>query len=243
MASSSINSSKNVSIRPERTDRSREIRKCLSPSAEVKPSQGQGRRMPLMLDFYARDTVQVACGLLGKLLEVKDRSGSAMGRIVETEAYAGDEDAGSHWHLGETPRSQIAFGDPGYAYVYLIYGNYEMLNIVTERRGTPGAVLIRALEPIEGVERMARRRKGVPVVELANGPGKLCRALGIRMSDNGVAVDGSRIRLYSDGYLPSRILASPRVGLTRGTEIPWRFFIESNPHVSKSPLNRRAVPL
>lgn len=213
MANSSTSSSRNVSIRPERF-----------PSHL--PAQA------LQRPFFERDTHPVARELLGKLLEVGLGSSRVIGRIVETEAYVG-EDPGSHWHRGETPRCKIVFGTPGLAYVYLIYGNYEMLNFVTEPEGRPGAVLIRAIEPIAGIALMALRRK------LGRGDD---RELGIRMSDQGESVGGDRIRLFDDGFRPGRVLASPRIGLTRGTESLWRYFIEGNPHVTKSPLNRQPVP-
>ncbi len=224
MASWSTSSSRNVSIRPEKL-------LCHLPA------------LALHRSFFERDTHLVSRELLGKLLEGGCGESRVIGRIVETEAYVG-ADPGSHWHRGETPRCKIVFGTPGLAYVYLIYGNYEMLNFVTEPAGTPGAVLIRAIEPIAGVALMALRRKlsRSDDREIGNGPGKLCRAMGIRMSDQGEPVGGVRIRLFDDGFRPGRILRSPRIGLTRGTEAFSRYLIEGDPHVTQSPMNRRAVP-
>ncbi len=197
--------------------------------------------------FYKRHTALVAKELLGKILWLKDRSGITAGRIVETEAYRGDDPAShsSKQHQsGGTPRASIMFGEPGVAYVYFIYGMYEMLNFVTEPKGEAGAVLVRALEPVEGEALMARRRKhGLTQrsrIELARGPGKLCRALGVRMKHNGAQLRGPEIFVTDDGFVPASISVSPRVGIRAGTETLHRFFITDNPFVSRSPQNREA---
>ncbi len=201
----------------------------------------------LARSFYERDTVAVAKDLLGKVLWVDDAEGEPCAvRIVETEAYR-ENDPASHSCRGETPRSAIMFKNPGVAYVYFIYGMYEMLNFVTEPSGTAGAVLIRAGEPVAGVERMLARRHdraraytSKQRAELAAGPGKLCRALGIRMSDNGQSLEGPRIRVVDDGFAPDSISASPRVGITQAKDTLWRFFVTGNPHVSRAPQNAMA---
>jgi DNA-3-methyladenine glycosylase len=198
--------------------------------------------------FYARDTRVVARELLGKILVARSRpelpwdapdAGVTAGRIVETEAYRGDDPA-SHSARGETPRSAIMFGEPGVAYVYFIYGMYEMLNFVTEAPGFPGAVLVRALEPVLGLELMRRRRGARSDAELARGPGKLCRALGIQLSHNGQSLRGPALLLVDDGKPPGSISASPRVGISAGTESAWRYFITGHPCVSRAPQNRAA---
>lgn len=209
----------------------------------------------LKKSFYERDTVRVARELLGKILLVRQRptfawddarAGVTAGRIVETEAYHGGDPA-SHSSRGETPRCAIMFGEPGVAYVYFIYGMYEMLNFVTEKKGYPGAVLIRAVEPLVGEALMARRRKGQARAlarnQLTSGPGKLCLAMGIRMGDNGASLRGPRLAVVDDGWRPADILASPRVGISAGKEHYWRYMVSGNGFVSRAPQNASAIPL
>ena len=186
---------------------------------------------------------------MGKVLVVREnpsydwedsRSGVTAGRIVETEAYRADDPA-SHSCKGETPRASVMFGTPGVAYVYFIYGMYEMLNFVTEPKGAAGAVLVRALEPVYGLDLMEKRRRGKRFLEMTNGPGRLCRAMGIRMSDNKEGLMGPRLVVGSDGFRPVSISKSPRVGIRLGTEKPWRFFVTDNPFVSRAPQNRESM--
>ena len=179
--------------------------------------------------------------LLGKVLVVRDlkhrcNEWVSSGRIVETEAYHGDDPA-AHFARGKTPRNAIMYEEPGVAYVYFIYGMYEMLNFVTEKKGLPGAVLIRALEPMSGEGFMKKRRGDLPRSHWTSGPGRLCRALGLQMKDNGETLQGPRISVLDDGFFPKSILHSSRVGISKGQERSWRFFISDNPYVSKSPLN------
>src|SRR5688500_3943309 len=185
------------------------------------------RLKPLSRSFYERDTITVSRELLGKVLIVSGNGGSGAsmtaGRIVETEAYHGD-DLASHCSRGETPRCAIMFGNPGVAYVYFIYGNYEMLNFVTEKKGYPGAVLIRAVEPVFGETLMEKRRRRQPRKLWTSGPGRLCRAMGIRMLHNGHSLEGPALFVADDGQRPSRILSSPRVGINAAKERMWRFF-------------------
>ena len=194
-------------------------------------------RVKLSRGFYGRDTLLVARDLLGKILIVDTKAGRTACRLVETEAYQGDDPA-SHSCRGETSRTKVMFGHPGVAYVYFIYGMYEMLNFVTERKGYPGAVLIRAGEPLEGEELMIRRRS--KAAHLTNGPGKLCRAMGVELSHNGAALSGPNLMVVDDGFRPKRVSVSPRVGITAGKEKFWRFFITDNPHVSRAPQNKLA---
>jgi DNA-3-methyladenine glycosylase len=207
-------------------------------------------RRPLTRAFYQRNTLEVAPDLLGKLLIARSPQGLTAGRIVETEAYQGDDPA-SHSAKGETPRASIMFGQPGIAYVYFIYGMYEMLNFVTEPVGQAGAVLIRAIEPVFGEVLMRRRRsvgrvhgaKPLRGVELTAGPGKLCRALGIRMADNGQRLDGPRLVVTEDpGFAPPKIVTTPRVGITAATEKPWRYLLDGNRFVSRAPQNVEKRP-
>jgi DNA-3-methyladenine glycosylase len=194
---------------------------------------------PLSQAFYARDTLAVARDLLGKVLVTRTRAGETAGRIVETEAYHGTDPA-SHSCRGETERCAPMFGEPGRAYVYFIYGMHEMLNFVTEPEGYPGAVLIRALEPLSGEALMRRRRGKARETDLTNGPGRLCQALGIRLSHNRGTLQGPSLFVYDDGWRPGRISVSGRVGIRSGTELPWRFFVAGNRWVSRAPQNARA---
>lgn len=177
---------------------------------------------------------EVAPRLLNKVLI----AGGVSARIVEVEAYEGPTDEASHGHRGLTPRTEVMFGPPGHLYVYFIYGMHWCANVVTDADGTSGAVLIRAAEIIDGVEH-ARQRRGERItrpVDLTNGPAKLCAALGIDGTVSGVDVcsAGSAVRLVDDGAVPS---ASPvvttRVGITKATELRWRWCVPDNPWVSK----------
>ncbi len=215
-----------------------------SRNASAAEDAARWRRLkPLPRAFYERNTLDVARDLLGKVFLVETAEGPVGGRIVETEAYRADDEA-SHSARGETPRASIMFGDPGFAYVYFIYGMYEMINFVTEPKGEPGAVLVRALEPVLGETLMAKRRSRVRLrTDLTSGPGKLCRAMGIRISDNGESLQGPRFKVVDDGSVPGRISASPRVGITLAAENPWRFFLTDHSFVSRVPQNKQAVPL
>lgn len=187
--------------------------------------------MPLGRAFYRRDTVRVARDLLGKLLVHVNGGRRLAGRIVETEAYLGEGDPGSHAFRGPTPRSSVMYGEPGTAYVYFVYGNHHLLNAVTETAGKPGAVLIRALEPVEGVEIMRRRRGGGR--DLTNGPGKLAQALGIDLSHNGADMTRGGLFIMDDGMRVRDIGVTGRIGLRGGGDLPLRFFVASNSHVSR----------
>lgn len=160
--------------------------------------------------------------------------GPVAGRIVETEAYLGLEDRAAHAWRGLTPRTKVLFGPPGHAYVYLIYGMYECLNIVAEAEGSPGCVLIRAVEPLEGIDAMRSRRPGARGVEqLANGPGKLTLALGITRAHNGADVTKGPIQVLDGACAPFETGVSPRVGIAHNADWPLRFFIAGNRFVSR----------
>jgi DNA-3-methyladenine glycosylase len=208
---------------------------------------------PIALDFFARDTLTVARELIGMRLSV----GRCVGRIVETEAYT--TDAASHFVI-RRHRATLMRETFGRVYVYLIYGMYHCLNFTTDSSG-PGAVLIRAIEPLAGVSTMLRRR-GPPSdirqghgsgLKLANGPGKLCQALGIDLRHDGQTV-GKQIKLFGcetsrdrssedslqtaesqQRCLPIEVGTSPRIGITQAIDLPWRFFARGNPHVSPHP--------
>ena len=185
---------------------------------------------PLPRSFYARPTLEVARDLLGRHL-VHDRSGERLvGRIVETEAYGGALDSASHARRGMTPRNTPMFGPSGHAYIYLIYGLHYMFNLVTEPPGQAGAVLLRAIVPVLGETSMMKRRHGRRGRDLANGPGKLTRAMGITLAELNChdLCQGERLWLESGEPVEDRLVtAGPRVGIAyadaRDREAPWRF--------------------
>jgi DNA-3-methyladenine glycosylase len=179
-------------------------------------------------DFFDRSVHDVARDLIGCTLLYEGRGGV----IVETESYEADDPA-CHAYVGLTERTRVLFGPPGYAYVYLSYGIHSLLNAVAEREGEAAAVLIRALEPTHGVEEMRARRGGKPDADLCSGPGKLTEALGIDLSDNERYLGCDPFLLTAaEGDAPP-IVASPRIGITKAIDRPWRFSAESNPYVSR----------
>jgi DNA-3-methyladenine glycosylase len=185
--------------------------------------------------FYARDTVRVARGLLGCILETRIRGAVTAGRIVEVEAYVGPHDAAAHgFGNRRTERNAALFGPPGTAYVYFIYGMHWCINAVTEREGYPAAVLIRALEPTEGLDLMQRRRKTRNDRLLCSGPGRLCEALGITGSLNHAPLDGNRVRIARSADPPvRRLVVTPRIGITRAADWPLRFVMAGSPWTSR----------
>jgi len=187
----------------------------------------------LFAEFFKRSTVDVAKSLLGCHLVHETPVGRTSGRIVEVEAYLPIRDPGCHAARGLTIRNRPMFGPPGRSYVYFCYGNHDLFNIVTEREGIPGAVLVRALEPVDGLELMARRRfhgKKRDLNLLTNGPGKLTQALDIhRMRHNEVDLMKGPLRLEHDRLKPGEnIGVTTRIGITKGWELPLRFYIAGN---------------
>jgi DNA-3-methyladenine glycosylase len=197
-------------------------------------------------DFYIHAPDVVARGLLGKLLVRRYETGSGArrkserlsGRIVEIEAYFGLDDPAAHAFAGKTARNAVLFGPPGFAYVYFIYGMHFCMNISCEPEGQGAGVLLRALEPVEGVERMARLRGLAPGVNpklLTSGPGRLCEALGIdRETHNGIDVTSPRsgLDVEDDGFVPGEIAVSRRIGIRKAADLPARFTIAGNRFVS-----------
>ena len=182
----------------------------------------------LKRDFFARSVHQVAPDLIGATLLV-DGVG---GRIVEVEAYD-QQDPASHAYRGRTPRNAAMFGPPGHAYVYRSYGIHWCLNLVCGGEGVPEAVLIRALEPTRGVELQQRRRRVENVRQLCSGPGKLCQALGITREHDGLALDVPPFRLEARDDVPE-IVTGPRIGITRATELRWRYMSAGSPYLSRA---------
>ena len=214
-----------------------------------------GSRRPLPRSFYERDATAVARALLGTILECETPEGRASGRIVETEAYLGPHDPASHAAAGVTARTRHLFGRPGMAYVYFIYGVHWCVNAVVWRRGAGTAVLVRALEPVDGIPLMrARRWQSTAATrssdrwratapgtdtrdrELTNGPGKLCAALGIDGRLNGVTLLRSPLTIRRGRAVPDAdVLVSPRIGISRAADLPCRFYIRDNRFVSRTP--------
>jgi len=184
--------------------------------------------------FYKRDTQIVAQEILGNILVHETKQGTLSGVIVETEAYFGLGDPASHASRGMTKRSSIMFGVPAVAYVYLNYGIHCLLNIVTESEGTPGAVLIRALDPLEGKETMLRNRRVRSERELSNGPGKLTQALQVDLSHNGQDMTGGNLFVAKGPRKEFSIKAACRIGISVAQDSLLRYYIEGNPFVSKT---------
>jgi DNA-3-methyladenine glycosylase len=192
----------------------------------------------LPLDFYDRPTELVARDLLGAILECHTPDGVASGRIVETEAYLGEQDLACHAAAGRTSRTDPLYGPPGIAYVYFIYGMYWCFNAVTRAEGEPSAVLVRALEPLEGVDLMRARRRGTSRrdIDLTNGPGKLCQALGIDGRHNREPLDEPPLLIRRGVDVPREaVTITPRVGIRRSADWPLRWFVTDSPFVSKTP--------
>lgn len=193
----------------------------------------------LQRDFFARDTLVVARELLGQRLVRLLRGKRLSGYIVEVEAYIGEDDQASHAHPGRTARNATMYGPAGCAYVYLIYGMHHCLNIVTDREGYPAAILIRALEPTEGIEEMQARRGNRPLTQLTSGPARLCQALAIDRRLDGADMCAPGAQLFVERGIPvpdESIATGPRIGV-RGDEValtvPWRFYIRGNSYVSR----------
>jgi len=174
--------------------------------------------------------------LLGKYLVRKHPAGSTIGRIVEAEAYIGPQDLACHASKGRTKRTEVMFGPAGHAYVYYIYGFYNMLNLVTESKDYPAAVLIRAVEPVEGIELMESRRRNRVLRNLASGPGKLCQAFDIDRALNGADLCGNVLFVEDRGEPPPKFQAKPRIGVDyagKWKDKPFRFLIRGSEFVSK----------
>jgi DNA-3-methyladenine glycosylase len=198
----------------------------------------------LTRSFYDRPTLDVARDLIGKVLVGVRRGVRTSGVIVEVEAYIGESDPACHAAPGPTRRNEPLYGPPGYAYVYLNYGIHALVNMVTEPRGSPAAVLIRALEPLEGIDAMRRRRAraargrrvrdgaGFSQHELCRGPGNLTVAMGIALNDNGADLLGDRLSVEDHGSTVSSVAWGPRIGIRVGTDRPWRAYIKGHAAVS-----------
>jgi DNA-3-methyladenine glycosylase len=194
----------------------------------------------LARSFYDRPTLDVAADLLGKVLVHRRRDATTSGVIVEVEAYIGESDPACHAAPGPTRRNRPLYGTPGHAYVYLNYGIHSLFNVVTEAPGSPAAVLIRALDPLDGVDLMRRCRrtgglrdpKAAGVHALCRGPGNLTVAMGITLAENNLDLSGQRLFVEDRGIRFDAVNWGPRIGINVGTEHPWRAFVAGHPAVS-----------
>ena len=217
----------------------------LSSAQQLRTENRELRTALLKPEFFDADPRKVARALLGKLLIRKTPHGILAGRVVETEAYLGKGDAAAHAVAGKTARNFVLFGPPGHAYVYFIYGNHFCLNVSCLPDGVPGCVLFRALEPVAGIDEMAKSR-GIAVrrggdlrsndlKKISSGPGRMCEALDItRARDNGKSLVSARsdLQLADDGYRVRRVVVTARVGIVKSADAPLRYFIAGNPFVS-----------
>jgi len=196
------------------------------------------------LKFYLRDSITVSRELLGKIIVRKSGNNILTAKIVETEAYVGEYDPASHAYMKFTERNRVMYDRGGKVYVYFIYGNYYCFNIVSERRGIGNATLIRAVEPLEGIVKMKKFRGEIKnIYDLTNGPAKLCMALNIDKS-----LYGKDVTEENDIFISSplkkesfEIVNSKRIGLNKGIDYPYRFFIKDNPYVTKHKLNKEII--
>ena len=193
------------------------------------------RGAALPASFYDRDTERVARELLGAVLVCDTADGRCSGKIVETEAYLGPDDPACHAVVGRTGRTWWLFGPPGVAYVYRIYGAHWCFNAVTREEGHGSAVLVRALEPIDGIELMRTRRGSVRTDrDLTSGPGKLCQALGITRDHDGLPLSEPPLMILRGASIPDvAVTTTTRVGITRAAELRLRWYVSDNPFVSR----------
>jgi DNA-3-methyladenine glycosylase len=202
----------------------------------------RGKPACLPRSFYARPALVVAGELLGKVLVHRAPDGETSGRIVEVEAYIGADDPACHAAPGPTRRNEPLYGEPGHAYVYFNYGVHDMFNVVAEPRGRPAAILVRALEPLDGADLMRRRRdtpsrgrkpkRQMSLDDLCRGPGNVARAMGITLADNRADLCGSELFIEDRGLDAARIGWSPRIGIKVGVDRPWRCYVVGSKAVS-----------
>ena len=207
----------------------------------IAKSRNSSDLVPLPSKFYARDPRVVSRGLLGKVLVRRQHRKLLTARIVEVEAYLGENDPASHSFSGRTNRNFVLFGPPGISYVYFIYGNHFLFNVSCRPDGKAGGVLFRALEPISGIEQMAQARdlsmeEASDLRILTSGPGRLAEAFGItreRDNEKDLTSPKSDLFIVDDSFRPGRIEVTPRIGITKAAEMPLRYIIAGNRFVSK----------
>jgi len=188
-----------------------------------------GRILPQ--EFYNKSSLIIAKKLLGKVIERKTPEGRIQGIIVETESYGGRNDPASHASRKKTPRNQIMFGPPGFAYVYFCYGNHYLFNVVTDKEGIPSAVLIRAVEPVSGIDIMIKYY-GKEIPAITSGPARFTKAFGIDKSFNGKPLFKGELVIRDTDFRDFKIVRAPRIGIKEGTDKLWRFYIKGNKFVS-----------
>ena len=178
------------------------------------------RRLPRT--FFSRPTLTVAEELIGKHLVCANKTTPLVARIVEVEAYVGEDDPASHAAPGLTERNTIMYGPAGHAYIYLIYGMYNCLNVVTEQKGFPAAILLRAGEPVEGTAFMRKRSGKLAEAKMLSGPGRLCRAMGLTTRESGMDMCGEKVWIEDRGGSQIEIVRTPRIGISKATDRLWR---------------------
>ena len=178
----------------------------------------------LTRSFYHRDTLTVARDVIGKYIVRRTERGKLTARIVEVEAYIGEEDPACHAACGPTERNRLMYGVPGIAYIYFIYGMYHCLNFVTERKGFPAAILLRAAEPVSGFDRAHATHSQHTAYNVLSGPGKFCRAFGLTLRQNGLDLTGNELYLEDRNEQTPRIAQATRIGIRKGADKRWRFF-------------------
>jgi len=190
--------------------------------------------------FYKREVTIVAQNLLGKILVKNEKKSALAGKIIEVEAYNGDFDEAAHSFKGKTKRTEIMFNEGGYLYVYFTYGAHFCCNVVTGKKEQGTAVLIRAVEPLVGLDKMIKNRfrrnlkNEKEILNLTSGPGKVCKAFNINLSCSGLSLLGDRIFILDSKKLDEKDIGiSKRIGITRSVDLPWRFFIKDNPFLSR----------
>ena len=210
------------------------------PSLFINHSMNLSKIKRLNRSFYKRELLIVAKELLGKILVLSDRGKFLAGKIVEVEGYDGRIDEAAHTFIGKTKRNEVMFAEGGYFYVYFTYGAHFCCNIVTGEAGHGTAVLIRGVEPVKGIQQMARNRYGRNLVNkkekynLTNGPGKVCQAFGITKEYYGEDLIEGRVFLLNQKKIPEeKIVQTTRIGIKKSTELNWRFYIKNNPFVSR----------
>ncbi len=194
---------------------------------------GRQHKKRIPRTFYRRPTLEVAPDLLGKFIVYDSPVGRLEARITEVEAYIGDGDPACHAARGKTERNAVMFGPPGYSYVYFIYGMYHCLNFVTEPAGQAAAVLLRAAEPVAGVEVMRARSTSSQINRFLDGPGKFCRAFGLTRRQNGLDLTGGVLYLEDRAVKVEHVVSTPRIGIREGTTKPWRFYDSDAMSVSR----------
>lgn len=191
--------------------------------------------MKLNKEFYQRDGLTLSRALLGKVLCRRTENGVLKARIIETEAYMGQGDKAAHASKGKTDRTAVLFEDGGRAYIYLIYGMYCCLNISVNKKDVPDCVLIRSLEPLDGIAEMCKNRNTDKVYNLCSGPGKLCKAFRLSKQDNATDLTGDDVWIEDDGFNAGEIAVSKRINIDYAQEAVdflWRFYIPDNPYLS-----------